>query len=75
MTDKECINRIAKLTDELGMADVTKHEYIEALKNASFNDISDELWNYYSYIRNIISVLMETEQWKQFSFIKMEKLK
>lgn len=62
MTNKECLNRIAKLTDELKIVDdVTKEEYLEAIKEASFNDISDEIWNYYCYICDIKSVLMELE--------------
>lgn len=61
MTNKECLNRIAKLTDELKIADVTKEEYLEAIKDASFNDISDEMWAYYCYICDIKSVLMEVD--------------
>lgn len=61
MTNKECLNRIAKLTDELKIADVTKEEYIKAIKDASFNDITDELWDYYCYICDVRSVLMEVD--------------
>lgn len=62
MTNKECLKRIAKLTDELNIADVTKEEYTEALKDASFNDIKDELWEFYCYSCDIKSVLMEVEE-------------
>ena len=61
MTSKECLNRIAKLTDELDIADVTKKEYIKAIKDASFNDITDELWEFYCYSCDIKSVLMEVD--------------
>ena len=61
MTNKECLNKIAKLTEELKIADVTKEEYLEALKDASFNEISEELWEYYCFICDIKSALMEVE--------------
>ena len=32
MNSAECINRIAKLVKELDIVDVTKEEYIEAIK-------------------------------------------
>ena len=61
MTNKECINRIVKLTDDLNIIDITKDEFIEAIKDASFNDIADEMWHYYCYICDIKSVLMEVK--------------
>ena len=61
MTNKECLKRIAKLTDELNIADVMKEAYIKALKNASFNDIKDELWEFYCFACDIKSVLMEVD--------------
>ena len=64
MTNKECLNKIAKLTEELNQADVTKEEALEALKDASFNEIADELWTYYCYVCDVKSALMEVERWK-----------
>ena len=61
MTNKECLNRIAELTEELKIADITKEECLEALKDASFNDISEELWKYYCFVCDIKSALMEAE--------------
>lgn len=59
MTNKECVNKIAKLTKELAQADLTKEEVLEVLKDASFNEIADELWRYYCFVCDIKSVLME----------------
>ena len=59
MTNTECLNKIAQLTEELDIADVTKEEALEALKDASFNEIADELWRYYCFVCDIKSVLME----------------
>lgn len=59
MTNKECLNRIAELTEELDIADITREEAFEALKDASFNDILEELWTYYCFVCDIKSVLME----------------
>lgn len=59
MTNTECLNKIAQLTEELSLADVTKEEALEALKNASFNEIAEELWRYYCYVCDIKGVLME----------------
>lgn len=64
MKDKECIKKIAKLTEELDIADVTKEEVLEALKDASFNEISEELWKFYCFACDIKSVLMEIEDGK-----------
>ena len=61
MTNKECLNRIAELTEELDTVDITKEEAFEALKDASFNDISEELWTYYCFVCDIKSILMEIE--------------
>lgn len=61
MTNKECLNKIAKLTEELNIADVTKEEYLEALKDASFNEISEELWRSYCFVCDIKGALMEVE--------------
>ena len=61
MTNKECVNKIAKLTKELAQADLTKEEALEALKDASFNEIADELWRYYCFVCDIKGVLMERE--------------
>ena len=41
MTNTECLNKIAQLTEELDIADVTKEEALEALKDASFNEIAE----------------------------------
>ena len=62
MTNKECLDKIAKLTEELSLADVTKEEALEALKDASFNEIFDELWEFYCFVCDIKSVLMEAER-------------
>ncbi len=61
MTNKECLNRIAELTEELDIVDITREEAFEALKDASFNDISEELWEYYCFVCDIKSALMELE--------------
>lgn len=61
MTDKECLNRIAELTEKLKIADVTKEEYLEDLKGASFNEISEGIWEYYCFVCDIKSALMEVE--------------
>ena len=61
MTDKECIKKIAKLTEELDLADITKEEALEALKDASFNEIADELWELYCFASDIKNVLREVE--------------
>ena len=62
MSNKECLNRIAKLVEELAIADITKEEAIEALKDASFNEIAEELWRYYCFVCDIKGVLMEKEE-------------
>lgn len=59
MTYKECVKEIAKITSALDIADVTKKEAMEALKDVSFNDISEELWTYYCFASDIKSVLFE----------------
>lgn len=59
MTNKKCLDKIAELTEELSIADITKEEALEALKDASFNEISEELWRYYCFVCDIKSVLME----------------
>lgn len=64
MTNLECLNRIAKLLEELDVADVSKDDYLEALKDASFNEISDEIWDYYCFVCDIKSVLMEVGLWE-----------
>lgn len=64
MTDKDCLKKIAKLTEELDIADVTKEEVLEALKDASFNEISEELWKFYCFACDIKSVLMKVEDGK-----------
>lgn len=64
MTNKECLNKIAKLTEELKMADVTKEEALEALKDASFNEIADELWEFYCFVCDIKSALIEVGKWE-----------
>lgn len=61
MTNIECLKKIAELLEELDVADVPKDEYLEALKDASFNEISDEIWNYYCFACDIKSALMEVE--------------
>lgn len=61
MTDKECLNKIAELAKELDIAGITYEEALEALKDASFNEIAEELWTYYCFVRDIKSVLMEIE--------------
>lgn len=61
MTNKDCLDRIAKLTKELDIADVTKDEFLEALKNARFNDIADELWRFYCYVCDVQYTLMEAK--------------
>lgn len=62
MTNTECLNKIAQLTEELDIADVTKEEALEALKDASFNEIADELWTYYCYVCDVKSVLMDVDR-------------
>ena len=64
MTNTECLNKIAQLTEELDIADVTKEEALEALKNASFNEIAEELWRYYCYVCDIKGVLMDVDRGK-----------
>lgn len=64
MTNKECVNKIVELTEELSIADITKEEALEALKDASFNEISEELWRYYCFVCDIKSVLMEVGKWE-----------
>ena len=60
MTDRECLNEIVKLTDALKLrSDITKKETIEELKDASFNDIVEELWIYFNFVLDIKSVLEE----------------
>lgn len=61
MTNKECLDRIAKLTEELNVADITRTEALEALKDASFNEIADELWELYCFASGIKNVLREVE--------------
>ncbi len=62
MTNTECLNKIAQLTEELDIADVTKEEALEALKDASFTEIADELWTYYCYVCDVKSVLMDVDR-------------
>lgn len=66
MTDKECLNRIAELTEELDIVDITREEALEALKDASFNDISEELWKYYCFACDIKSALMEVADGNEY---------
>lgn len=61
MTNKECLDRIAKLTDELALVDIKKEQALEDLKDASFNEIADELWEFYCFVCDIKSILMEVE--------------
>lgn len=61
MTNKECLDRIAKLTDELDLIDITKEQALEDLKDLSFNDIADELWEFYCFVCDVKSILMEIE--------------
>lgn len=61
MTNKECIKRIAQLVEELKPADLTKEEFLAAIKDATFNEISDELWQYYCFVCDIKSTLMEVK--------------
>ena len=58
MSNKECLNRIAKLTEELNLVDVTEEEALET----SFNEIAEKLWTYYCFARDIKSVLMDVEE-------------
>ena len=64
MTNKECLHRIAKLVEELAIVDITKDEYLKALKDASFNEIADEIWQYYCFVCDIKSTLMEVRNGK-----------
>lgn len=62
MSNRECIERITKMVEELRLADVTKEEAIEALKDATFNEISDEIWNYYCFVCDVKRALMEVKE-------------
>lgn len=61
MTNKECLNRIATLVEELNISDsvISKDEYLEAIKDATFNEIVDEIWDYYCFVSDVRSTLME----------------
>ena len=62
MTNKEFRNRVAKLTEELALVEgLTKDECKKDLENASFNDILDELWEFYCYVSDIKSALMDVK--------------
>lgn len=63
-TQVDIPKKIAKLTEELDIADVTKEKALEALKDASFKEISEELWKYYCFVCDIKSALMELEDGK-----------
>ena len=63
MTNKECLNRIATLVEELNISDsvISKDEYLEAIKDATFNEIVDEIWDYYCFVSDVKSALMEAK--------------
>lgn len=61
MTNKECLNRIAILVNELNIPDsvIQKDEYLEALEDATFNEIVDEIWDYYCFVCDVKDALRE----------------
>lgn len=61
MTNKECLDRIATLVEELNISDsiIPKDEYLEAIKDATFNEIVDEIWVYYCFVCDVKAALME----------------
>ena len=69
ITNKECLNRIATLVEELNISDsvistaISKNEYSEALKDATFNEIGDEIWDYYCFVCDVKAALMEVGKW------------
>ena len=66
MTNNECLNRIAKLVEELNISDsvIPKDEYLEAIKDATFNEIVDEIWDYYCFVCDVKGALMEVGKWE-----------
>ena len=59
MDEHKCLKKIAKRTKQLKLSDLTKKEYVTALKDVSFHDLAEELWLLYVYARYIKHVLME----------------
>lgn len=57
MTDKERIDRISKLLNELDFAEVTHEEYKESIYYESVNDIVSTLWRLYCFVSDVRDTL------------------
>lgn len=57
MTDKEQIERISKLLNELSLDDITSTEFEETFPRQSINDIKDALWRMYCFASDVCDTI------------------
>ena len=53
MTDKEKLDRIEELIDEVDLADMTRTEIERKIEGLSIEEIKDEVWQLYCLISDI----------------------
>lgn len=53
MTDKEKLDKIAELIDEMDLADMTRAEIEREIDGCSLEEIKDNMWQLYCLISDI----------------------
>lgn len=53
MTDKEKLDRITGLLNELNLTDMSQDDLTEYLKKMSFNDINDLMWKLFCFVEDV----------------------
>ena len=62
MKDKEKIEKITNIIDDLNLRDMTSNELWRETNGKSFREIFDELWELYSAIGDIADILNAEEK-------------
>ncbi len=57
MTNKEQIERITKLLNELSLDDITSAEFDEMFPKQSIDDIKDEMWRLYCFAEDVCDTI------------------
>jgi hypothetical protein len=57
MTDTERIERITKCLNDLGLAEMTRDELVQKIRNLSIAEIEDLMWDWYCFIGDVCDTL------------------
>ena len=61
MTQKEKLNRISKLVDDLDLGDVSRHQLWEEMRGLSLNELEELIWELYCFAKDIQNTIEPQE--------------